>query len=98
MSSVNAIRVRDVDSCATCITAIKKGDAVTYRAEDESIHQVIAGEDIPAWHKIATADIPQGEYVYKYGERIGVAEVDIPAGGYVHVHNIRPVGYQEVQA
>lgn len=45
--------------------------------------------DIPAGHKIARLDIKAGEYVYKYGEIIGVAKCDIKKGEWVHSHNLR---------
>ena len=43
-------------------------------------------EDIPQGHKIALADIKEGEKVIKYGFPIGVAKQDIKAGSWVHVH------------
>ncbi len=48
-----------------------------------------ADGNIPAGHKIAREDIAKGEYVYKYGEIIGVAKTDIKAGEWVHSHNLR---------
>ncbi len=45
--------------------------------------------DIPAGHKYALKDIPQGEYVIKYGEIIGRASQDIKAGEWVHTHNVK---------
>ena len=46
-------------------------------------------EDIPQGHKIALADIKEGEKVIKYGFQIGVAKQDIKAGSWVHVHNVK---------
>ena len=46
-------------------------------------------EDIPQGHKIALADIKEGEKVIKYGFPIGVAKQDIKAGSWVHVHNVK---------
>ena len=40
-------------------------------------------------HKIALADIKEGEKVIKYGFPIGVAKQDIKAGSWVHVHNVK---------
>ncbi len=55
--------------------------------------------EIPAGHKIALRDIPQGEYVVKYGEIIGRASEDIAKGEWVHTHNVKShldenVGYR----
>jgi altronate hydrolase len=56
---------------------------------------VVAGEtrlrlrdDIPAGHKVAVRDIPEGAQVRKYGQAIGVATRPIAAGGHVHSHNL----------
>jgi len=43
---------------------------------------------VPAGHKIASADIPKGAAILKYDTCIGFASVDIPAGTYVHSHNV----------
>ncbi len=57
--------------------------------QKDNVGITLAGEgDIPAGHKIALCDIPQGEYVIKYGEIIGRAKVDIKAGEWVHTHNV----------
>lgn len=45
-------------------------------------------EDIPAFHKIAIANVVQGGTVFKYGEAIGKALTGIEKGDHVHVHNI----------
>ena len=47
------------------------------------------GEGIPAGHKQALRDIPEGEFVIKYGQIIGRATQDIKAGEWVHSHNLR---------
>jgi altronate hydrolase len=43
---------------------------------------------VPAGHKVAIADIPQGETVYRYGQVIGRAKSNIARGEHMHVHNI----------
>ncbi len=45
--------------------------------------------DIPAGHKIARHDIPEGAAVHKFGQIIGYASEAIPAGFHVHTHNLR---------
>jgi altronate hydrolase len=49
---------------------------------------VPALEAIPKGHKIALADIAQGQPVIKYGLPIGLAKVAIAAGCWVHSHNL----------
>ena len=48
-----------------------------------------SGEGIPAGHKQALYDIPEGAFVIKYGQIIGRATKDIKAGEWVHSHNLR---------
>ena len=57
--------------------------------------EVVAGgarlrlrDEVPAGHKVALREIPQGEQVRKYGQVIGVATSDIAAGEHVHTHNL----------
>ena len=46
-----------------------------------------AAERIPAGHKLALREIPQGEPIRKYNQIIGFASQSIPAGTHVHSHN-----------
>ena len=50
---------------------------------------VTALEAIPAGHKMALADIPEGMNIIKYGFPIGHAMSDIQAGMHVHSHNVK---------
>lgn len=50
---------------------------------------VAALEDIPAGHKMAICDIPEGGEVIKYGYRIGNAKENIKAGAWIHTHNLK---------
>ena len=44
--------------------------------------------DIPYGHKISLVKIKTGEFILRYGQKIGVALVDIDAGEHVHSHNL----------
>lgn len=44
---------------------------------------------IPLGHKVALADIKNGDTVIKYDNDIGKAVADIAKGGHVHVHNTK---------
>ncbi len=48
---------------------------------------VMAGERIPAGHKVAVRPIAAGEAVRRYGQVIGFATQPIAPGRHVHVHN-----------
>lgn len=58
--------------------------------ERDSVEVVLESDGkIPAGHKTARKNIKKGEYVYKYGEIIGVAKEDINEGEWIHSHNLR---------
>ena len=74
------IKINEKDNVAVALQEIPKGTAVA---------GVCANSDVPAGHKIALQDIPEGGEVIKYGERIGFAKQTISAGDWVHVHNVK---------
>ena len=49
-----------------------------------------AVDAIPYSHKVALADMSEGDTVTKYGEAIGRAAGDIKVGEWVHTHNLKP--------
>ncbi len=49
---------------------------------------VVTREAIPAHHKVAVRDIPEGTPILKYGQKIGLASSAVAAGAWVHVHNV----------
>lgn len=93
MSTIHAVHINDKDSCVTVTEPVKAGDTVEYHLADGTAQSVTALGDAPIYHKIAIVDVPKGGYVYKYGEKIGIASCDIKAGDYVHTHNLKPVGH-----
>jgi (2R)-sulfolactate sulfo-lyase subunit alpha len=56
---------------------------------DDSDFRLIAKHDIPIGHKVALADIKNGDTIWKYGQDIGRAVADIGKGEHVHVHNVK---------
>ncbi len=55
---------------------------------DETI-EVKARDAIPLGHKVAFAEIKEGDTVIEYGHDIGRASAAIGRGEHVHVHNIK---------
>jgi (2R)-sulfolactate sulfo-lyase subunit alpha len=51
-------------------------------------------EAIPLGHKLALADIAEGQDIIEYGQRVGIATRGIARGEYVHVHNVRSARWQ----
>jgi len=56
--------------------------------EKDNVAVSMDGVNVKVGHKIALTDIKKGEYVFKYGEIIGVASNDIKKGEWVHSHNL----------
>jgi len=84
----DAILISDEDNVVTVIHSVKKGEAVSY-LKGTGVAQVVAVTDVPAFHKIAVADMKAGSNIRKYNEFIGIATRDIAAGEHVHTQNIK---------
>ena len=56
---------------------------------DNSDFKLVAEADIPIGHKVALADLKEGDTVFKYGEDIGKMVGDAPKGHHVHTHNCK---------
>ncbi len=78
------LRITPKDNVAVALQPLAAGR--TAAGEDFS---VLLKTDVPAGHKVALEDIPEGGKVIKYGFPIGAAKEAIPAGSHVHVHNLR---------
>lgn len=75
------IRLHPDDNVVIARRALEAGTEVA----SEGIR---ARQAIPAGHKIATAPVPAGGAVLRYGQAIGFASVEIAAGDHVHDHNL----------
>jgi len=56
---------------------------------DNSSFRLKSLMDVPIGHKIALADIKEGDTMWKYGHDIGKAVANIRKGEHVHVHNLK---------
>jgi (2R)-sulfolactate sulfo-lyase subunit alpha len=72
------------------VEGLKAGtDMLCVVTADNSSFRMKAGMDVPIGHKIALADIQEGDTVWKYGQDIGKAVAPIKKGEHVHVHNLK---------
>jgi altronate dehydratase len=78
------------DNVITVVADCNAGDPVTVKFQGQEF-TYRCNEDVPYGHKVARAEIKEGENVIKYGEAIGRASQDIAAGDWVHTHNVRDV-------
>jgi altronate hydrolase len=77
------LRLRAGDTVGLATNPLKAGTDVL--AGDALVR---LRDDVPAGHKVALADVPEGGEVRKYGQVIGVATRAIAAGDHVHTHNL----------
>jgi len=87
MPAKRALIMQPNDNVATALEEIQAGDDVAAALGKEG-RAIRAAEAIPFGFKMALQDIPQGEFIRKYGEVIGRASTAIVRGTMVHVHNL----------
>lgn len=78
-NEVRTIRLSAEDNVIVALKDLEPG---------EQIEKVTTCDAIPSGHKVATHGIKAGEYVYKYGQIIGIATKDIRPGEHVHTQNM----------
>ena len=85
MSEKTCFQIRPEDNVAVVLEDVEQGESV--RIIGETTGELTLLDAIEYGHKVALADIPQGQAVTKYGIRIGTATMDIRQGENVHLHN-----------
>ncbi len=95
--AMNAIMICAVDDVATTIVELPAGDVGRYSVNGQCC-EIAIKEIVPKYHKFAVRDIPQGGFVHKYGEIIGVTTQNISKGCHVHEHNLSSMETEKTQA
>ena len=85
-NDVLTIRLHKEDNVVVTLSDLKTGTAI-----ENGI--TTTRDTVPAGHKVATCPVRKGEYIYKYGQIIGAANMDIQPGEHVHTHNVDISGY-----
>ena len=75
------------DNVGTALKDIRDGTYLLSDGHRES--SIVVRELIRAGFKVSLGEIKKGEYIYKYGNVIGIAVKDIDAGDKVHIENIK---------
>ena len=84
-----AIVLNDRDNVAVVLADCGKEDRIAvYSKEGTLIQRLSAATAAPRGHKVALADMAEGQEVVKYGEVIGMMSCPEGKGGFVHVHNM----------
>ena len=81
---MKCIKIHKSDSVAVAVESLKASETVTVDAKEITLLN-----DIPAGHKFALKNIPQGENIIKYAYPIGHAKCDIKMGEHLHTHNTK---------
>jgi len=84
----SAVHLHPSDNVAIARVPLAPGQ--TLRVEG---NEFVAKTAVPAGHKVALMHIGAGEYIYRYGQRIGRASKPIEPGEHIHTHN---VSYEEL--
>ena len=80
----NVLKINPADNVVVAIQPQSAGAVIEVDGKAITVQ-----EDVPAGHKIAIADIAEGENVIKYGFPIGHAREDKKAGAWMNEHNIK---------
>jgi altronate hydrolase len=80
LAAPNFLRLHASDNVVVSTRIVEKGEAA-----GEGLH---TAAKIMRGHKMATAIIPQGAPIRKFGQIIGFAKSDIAVGDWVHEHNV----------
>ncbi len=84
----NFLMINDNDNVVVALNTISTGETISVEFGG-GVKTVSALEEIPAGHKMAIVDIPEGGEVIKYGYRIGNAKEAIKEGAWIHTHNVK---------
>ena len=76
----NIIKLNEKDNVGIAPMPIPKTSKVN--------KNLIAKDNIPFGHKLSLVNINKGDYIYKYGQIIGIASNNILIGEHVHSHNL----------
>lgn len=75
------------DNVATALSRLEAGRVALRGDAADTFAEVT--QTVPAGHKLALTDIPEGGDIIKYGVRIGIATQRIPRGSWVHLQVMR---------
>ena len=80
----NILKVHPADNVLVALTDLQANEQVTYKGETYTVKELI-----PAKHKFAVTEIPEGGEIIMYGVLVGKAQSLIPAGGLLSTANVK---------
>ena len=84
----NFLKINDNDNVVVALNTIPAGESIQVDVQGTE-KTITALEEIPAGHKMAICDIPEGGEVIKYGYRIGNTKEAVKIGNWIHTHNVK---------
>ena len=88
----------DGDNVAVAMDDLQPGTLHGLSVHEGTKYQAVLNHAIPLGHKFALVDIPEGEFIIKYGIKVGLASAPIKKGDYVHTHNMRSYRWEASRA
>src|SRR5271155_4316025 len=82
-SENSAIHLHPSDNVAIVRVPVSEGLSLRVAGRE-----ILVRSAIPAGHKVAVRAIAAGEYIVRYGQRMGRARVGIEPGEHIHTHNV----------
>lgn len=80
----NILKVHPADNVLVALTDLQANEQVTYKGDTYTVKELI-----PAKHKFAIVDIPEGGEIIMYGVLVGKAQSPIPVGGLLSTANVK---------
>ncbi len=80
----NILKVHPADNVLVALTDLQANEQVTYKGETYTVKELI-----PAKHKFAVTEIPEGGEIIMYGVLVGKAQSLIPVGGLLSTANVK---------
>jgi len=80
----NILKVHPADNVLVALTDLQANEQVTYKGETYTVKELI-----PAKHKFAVVEIPEGGEIIMYGVLVGKAQSLIPVGGLLSTANVK---------
>ncbi|WP_121811212.1 UxaA family hydrolase [Mucilaginibacter kameinonensis] len=80
----NILKVHPADNVLVALTDLQANEQVTYQDKTYTVKELI-----PAKHKFAIVEIPEGDEIIMYGVLVGKAQSPIPVGGLISTANVK---------
>jgi hypothetical protein len=84
---IDALVLNRADNIAVCLHDLPASAEILVKSDQDTFVMKTV-DAISRGHKVAIQDMPKGEGIIKYAEKIGVLTKDVRKGEHIHIHNI----------